>query len=252
MRQDIRQFIQPDGQILAYRQRQGQIGSAQVMFLSGFRSDMDGTKAQALDDLAASLGFGLTRFDYFGHGQSSGDFSDGTIGRWRADTLAMLDERTDGPQILVGSSMGGWLALLAALARPDRVKALILIAPAPDFTEKLMWPSLDATARDQIMTHGYFAQASAYADAPTIITRQLIEEGRAHLILDRPINLHCPIRIVQGMKDPDVPWRHALSLVDSLAGPDVTLTLIKDGDHRLSRPQDLDILAQLLKDAITV
>ena len=173
---------------------------------------------------------------------ATGDFTLGTIGRWREDTLAVLDDLTHGPQILVGSSMGGWLALLAALARPDRVKALVLIAPAPDFTQKLMWPGLGADAQAQIMAMGSYAQPSSYASEPTIITRQLIEEGQSHLILDQPLEIQCPVRILQGMEDPDVPWSHALALVDVLTHKDVRLTLIRDGDHRLSRSQDLAIL----------
>jgi pimeloyl-ACP methyl ester carboxylesterase len=246
---NLQTLVQSDGEAIAYRLRpassQNTAHQPGVIFLAGFRSDMTGTKAEAIDQLAQAHGFNFLRFDYFGHGASTGAFVNGTIGRWLADSLSVLDHLSQGPQILVGSSMGGWLALLAALARPDRVKGLVLIAPAPDFTQKLMWPSLSLEAKTAIQAVGQYALPSAYADEPTIITRHLIEEGRDHLILDHPIPLTCPVRILQGMRDPDVPWQHALSLVQAL-GDDVELTLIKDGDHRLSRPQDLGLLDRTL------
>jgi alpha-beta hydrolase superfamily lysophospholipase len=213
-----------------------------LVWLGGFRSDMRATKAQTLADWALEHGRAFLRFDYTGHGESGGRFEEGTISLWLADTLAMIAAATDGPQILIGSSMGGWLALLAA----DRLAAagnppagLVLIAPAVDFTERLLWTGLSAQARRAIETTGVYLRPSAYAPEPVPITRALIEDGRRHLMLDGAIRSHCPVHILQGMQDPDVPWRHAMTLVEHFAEDPVTLTLIKDGDHRLSRPQDL-------------
>lgn len=214
------------------------------MFLCGFRSDMTGTKASFLDTHCAARGLGLLRFDYSGHGRSSGEFTDGTIGRWTEEAVAVLDRAGDGRWILVGSSMGGWVMLLAALARPERVAGLIGIAPAPDFTERLIWNALSAAQRSEMMTRGRLEMPSQYADTPTILTRNLIEEGRDHLLLPSPIGLRCPVRLLHGMADPDVPHALSLELADRLLSDDVRVTLIKDGDHRLSRPQDLALLAQ--------
>ena len=216
-----------------------------VVFLPGFRSDMEGSKAIALRDHCAATGRALLRFDYGGHGASAGRFEDGTIGQWAADAIAVLDALTEGPQLLVGSSMGGWIALLAARARPARVAGLIGLAPAPDFTSELMWPAFTEAQRTEIMENGVLHLPSQYGE-PTPITRALIEDGPRHNLLDAPIPLRCPVRILQGMRDPDVPWRHALRLVDALEGADVRLHLIKDGDHRLSRPEDLALLTQTL------
>ncbi|WP_270938180.1 alpha/beta hydrolase [Falsiroseomonas oryzae] len=216
-----------------------------VVFLPGFRSDMQGSKALALREHCAARGRALLRFDYSGHGESAGRFEDGTIGQWAADAIAVFDALTEGPQVLVGSSMGGWIALLLARARPDRVAGLIGIAPAPDFTETLMWPAFDAAQRAEIMERGVLHLPSQYGE-PTPITRALIEDGPRHNLLHAPIPLRCPVRILHGMRDPDVPWRHALRLVEALEGDDVRLHLIKDGDHRLSRPEDLRLLAQTL------
>lgn len=216
-----------------------------VMFLPGFRSDMGGTKALALRDHCAARGQALLRFDYSGHGESAGRFEDGTIGRWAQDALAVFDALTEGRQILVGSSMGGWIATLLARARPDRVAGLLLLAPAPDFTEALMWPAFAPEQRVALMRDGVIHLPSQYGE-PTPVTRALIEDGKRHLLLDAPIPLHCPVRILQGMADPDVPWRHALRLVEALESTDVRLHLIKDGDHRLSRPEDLALLGETL------
>jgi pimeloyl-ACP methyl ester carboxylesterase len=214
-----------------------------VVFLPGFRSDMEGSKAIALRDHCAATGRAMLRFDYGGHGASAGRFEDGTIGQWAADAIAVLDALTEGPQLLVGSSMGGWIALLVARARPGRVAGLIGLAPAPDFTTALMWPAFSDAQRAEIMENGVLQLPSQYGE-PTPITRALIEDGPRHNLLDAPIPLRCPVRILQGMRDPDVPWRHALRLVDALEGADVRLHLIKDGDHRLSRPEDLTLLTQ--------
>jgi pimeloyl-ACP methyl ester carboxylesterase len=209
---------------------------------------MNGTKAQALDAWAAARGHAYLRFDYFGHGASSGAFRDGTITRWRDDALAVLDHLCHGPQVLVGSSMGAWIALLVALARPEKIAALFLLAPAADFTEALIWERMSPDIRREVMEHGEWQRPSAYGDGPYPITRALIEDGRRHLLLEAPIEPGCPVHILQGMKDPDVPWQHALKLLEALSG-NPTLTLIKNGDHRLSTPEDLTRIAAAL-DAI--
>ncbi len=219
-----------------------------ILFLGGFRSDMTGIKAQHLADYARRHGRSYVRFDYQGHGADATRFEAGTIGLWRDDALAVLDELTEGPQILVGSSMGGWLALLAALARPDRVAGLVLIAPAIDFTEALLWPRLDDGQRMRLAEAGRLVIPSGYDPAGYVITRELVEEGRRHLLLAAPIPVHCPVRLIHGMEDADVPWRHALLLVEALADGDVVLTLVKDGDHRLSRPQDLARLERMIEE----
>ena len=236
-------FIREDGETIAYLRRAGK--SPGVVWLGGFHSDMNGTKAQALDVWAEARGQAYLRFDYFGHGASSGAFRDGTITRWRDDALAVLDRLCDGPQVLVGSSMGAWIALLVARARPDKLAALLLLAPAADFTEALVWPRMSPEIRAEIMERGEWQRPSAYGDGPYPITRALIEDGRRHLLLDAPIELACPVHIIQGMEDPDVPWQHALKLLETLSGTS-TLTLIKNGDHRLSTDEDLArILAAL-------
>lgn len=228
---------------IAYARRTG-VGPG-VVWLGGFRSDMFATKAEALDAWAASCGRAFLRFDYSGHGLSSGRFEDGTLSRWLEETLAIVAAASDGPQILVGSSMGGWLALLAARkleAMSQPLAGLVLIAPAVDFTERLMWASFDAAARRAIETDGVYRRPSAYSPEPVPITRGLIEDGRKHLMLDGLIRSHAPVHILQGMRDDDVPWRHAMTLVEHFAGDPVVVTLIKDGDHRLSRPKDVERL----------
>ncbi len=214
-----------------------------VVFLPGFRSDMQGSKAIFLRDHCAARGQAFLRLDYSGHGESDGRFEDGTIGQWAADALALFDALTEGPQILVGSSMGGWIALLIARQRAARLAGLIGIAPAPDFTETLLWPALPAEARQALMRDGIIQLPSQYGE-PTPVTRALIEDGKRQSVLDAPIDLPCPVRILQGMADPDVPWRHAIRILDTLAQGDARVTLIKDGDHRLSRPEDLRLLAE--------
>ena len=213
-------------------------------------SDMTGTKARTLDQFCAARGQAYLRFDYFGHGASSGAFADATVGRWKADTLAVLDGLTAGPQVLVGSSMGGWLMLLAALARTVRICALVGIAAAPDATEALMWPRLPQSARDTIMAEGAVRVPSDYAPEGYLITRRLIEEGRGHLITDRPIPIRCPVRLLHGMRDKDVPWETSLRLAGRLESDDVRLLLVKDGDHRLSREADLALLQATLEPLI--
>ena len=214
-----------------------------MVWLGGFRSDMTGTKAQALADWATASGRAYLRFDYLGHGESSGDFrAKGTITRWREDALAVLDELVDGPAVLVGSSMGGWIACLAAMARPERVAAMVLVAPAPDFTEKLMAPEIPPDGRAALAADGVWLRPSDYGD-PYPITRALLEDGARWSILGaEPVPITAPVRVLQGAADPDVPWRHALELAQAIKGDDVVFSLIKDGDHRLSRPQDIERL----------
>ncbi|VAV98330.1 2-hydroxymuconic semialdehyde hydrolase [hydrothermal vent metagenome] len=224
-----------NGQIICYAKVDG--AGPSIVWLGGFRSDMCGTKAEFVHQLAVEKGLSFVRFDYFGHGSSSGEFADGSISQWRNDVLQVIDKLTQGPLILLGSSMGGWLALLAALARPERVKALVLVAPAPDFTRALLWEQLDAQAQQQIMQSGCWMQPSAYGPVP--ITRKLIEDGDQHILLDKPISFFGPVRILQGQADTDVPWQHALQLTQVLRSQDVVFTLSKSGDHSLSQPDDL-------------
>ncbi|MDI1365298.1 MAG: alpha/beta hydrolase [bacterium] len=240
-------LLRADKQRIAYRRVAGE--GPTVVWLGGFHSDMTGTKAQVLADQAQATGGAFVRFDYFGHGQSDGAFRDGTISRWREDALAVIDDLTEGPLVLVGSSMGGWLACLAAIARPERVKALVLIAPAPDFTEKLMAPRLPAKALAVIAEQGEWTRPSDYDEDGYPITRALLEDGARWSILPGPVPIEVPVRVLQGGADPDVPWSHALDLTNALESQDVVFTLIKDGDHRLSRPQDLERLVAAVSEA---
>lgn len=227
-----------DGETIAYTKVDATANSPTLVWLSGFNSDMSGSKALAVRDWAEETGFGYLAFDYFGHGQSSGDFAKGTISRWREDCLTAVDELTDGPLVLVGSSMGGWMALLTALARTDRVEAMLLIAPAPDFTEKLLWKELSGAAQEEIAHNGFWMRPSDYGE-PYPITRDLIADGKHWSILDAPIELSMPVTILQGKMDPDVPWTHALKVQEKIVSPDCDFHLIKDGEHRLSRPEDI-------------
>ncbi|WP_043833595.1 alpha/beta hydrolase [Muricoccus aerilatus] len=218
-----------------------------VVFLGGFRSDMEGTKALHLRDACAARGRAFLRLDYSGHGASGGDFEAGTIGTWAEDAALVIEARAPGPLVLVGSSMGGWIALLLARRLGEaRVRGLIGLAAAPDFTEALIRPALTEEHRATLERDGVLRAPSEYGE-PIPITRRLLEEGVAHLLLPGPIPYTGPVRLLQGMADPDVPWAHALRLVEALPGPDVELTLIKDGDHRLSRPQDLALLLRVLE-----
>ena len=221
-----------------------------LFWLGGFKSDMRGTKGEALAAWAAQQERACVRFDYAGHGESSGDFADCTIGGWLEDSLAVFEAFCRGPQVVVGSSMGGWLALLmlrALRSRPPVARSavaagVVLIAPAVDFTEVLMWQQFPAEVQQLITREGAWERPSAYDEQPYRITRQLIEEGRQHLLLGGMIETGCPVRILQGVADPDVPWDHSIELVSHLAQDDVVLTLVKDGDHRLSRPEDIERL----------
>jgi pimeloyl-ACP methyl ester carboxylesterase len=216
---------------------------AGLVWLGGFRSNMRGEKASHLDGVAAAAGRACLRFDYSGHGESEGAFERATIGTWLEESLAAFRTLTEGQQILVGSSMGGWLALLVARALAEsgdaRVQGLVLVAPAVDMTEKLIFERMTRAARAQLERKGVWLRASPYEPQPHPISREFIEEGRRHLLFGGAIRSHCPVHILQGMQDQAVPWRHALALVEHMPGDPVTLTLIKDGDHRLSRPQDL-------------
>lgn len=217
-----------------------------VVFLGGFMSDMTGTKATALEAFCRDRGQAFLRFDYFGHGSSSGAFTEGTIGRWAEDAIAVLDHLTEGPQILVGSSMGGWIALLAALARPQRVAGLVGVASAPDFTEDLLWEPISPEDKAALMRDGVHYAPSDF-EAPYPITLRLIEEGRDHLLLRGPIGLTCPVRLVHGMKDPDVPYQTSIRLAERLESDDVTVTLVRNGDHRMSEPAQLAHLFRALQ-----
>lgn len=232
--------FEQDGVRLALERRVGRAPT--FVWLGGFKSDMAGTKAEAVASWAYDREQGFVRFDYFGHGQSDGAFEDGTISRWLSDVLAVIDRATEGSLVLVGSSMGGWLALLAARARPERIGGLLLIAPAADFTERLMWAAMGADERAQLMTNGRFEEPSQYSPDPNVITRALIEDGRSHLLMDRPYPFAGAVRILQGGADPDVPETHVRALAALIESPDLSFDLIPDGDHRLSRPQDLERL----------
>ena len=227
----------PDGETIAYHVLEGKAPG--VMVLGGLMSDMSGTKALALEAHCRAQGRAFTRFDYFGHGESSGAFTDGTIGRWHADTLQVLDCVAQGPQILVGSSMGGWQMLLAARARPERTAGMIGVAAAPDFTDDLMWNQFDDGMKARLEEEGIVYLPSDYEDTPYPVSRALIEDGRDHMLLRAPLALDCPLHLIQGMADKDVPWQMAVRIAEAVAGGDVTVTLVKDGDHRLSRDADL-------------
>lgn len=226
---------------LAWRRVEGE--GPTLIWFGGFRSEMTGTKAEALAAWARARGRDFLRFDYFGHGASDGDFEAGTITRWRADALAVVDELTFGPIVLAGSSMGGLLACLAALARPERIAGLLLIAPAADFTERLMKPGLPPEALAAIEREGVWRRPSEYEPTGYPITRALLEDGARWSILPGPLDIAAPVRVLQGGADPDVPWRHALELAQAIRSDDLVFTLIRDGDHRLSRPADLARLA---------
>jgi len=243
------EFIAVEGARIAVRRRAGKNPGA--VWLGGYRSDMTGTKAEALDGWAVREARAFVRHDYSGHGESGGRFEDGTISRWLAESLAVFHRFTSGPQILVGSSMGGWIALrmvqeLARAGEGGRVAGLLLLAPAPDFTVELMEPALTEAQRRDLDQKGYFEEHSQYSPEPNVYTRALFEDGRRNRVLDGLIDTHCPVHILQGMEDPDVPHALALKLVQHLPADDVTLSLIRDGDHRLSRPQDIAMMLAAL------
>ncbi|HXT08353.1 MAG TPA: alpha/beta hydrolase [Roseiarcus sp.] len=235
---------------IAYRFRpRGETAKPGILWLGGFKSDMESTKALALDAFCAREGRPCLRFDYSGHGVSGGDFEQGTIGRWLEESLAIVRAVCEGPYVFVGSSMGGWIALLAArelaaAGEAGRLARLVLIAPAVDFTEALLWPRLPEAGRQAILREGRYEHPSAYSPAPYVYTRALVEDGRRRLLLGGVVRSHAPVRILQGMKDPDVPYQHAMTLVEHMPMDPVTLTLIRDGDHRLSREEDIRLLVE--------
>jgi pimeloyl-ACP methyl ester carboxylesterase len=242
---DLPEFLpRPDGARIAFRRVAGTAPG--IVFLPGLRSDMAGTKAGHLDQYCRRRGLAYVRFDYFGHGASSGEFAQGSVGRWSEDALAVIDELTLGPQILVGSSMGGWIMLLAARARPERVHALVGVAAAPDATEDLLWRRLDASQRHELMTSGSVTVPSEYDPAGYTYHLGLIEDGKRHLLLRTPLAMDWPVRLLHGMRDASVPWQTSLRLAEQLTSRDVSLILVKDGDHRLSTEADLARLAATL------
>lgn len=232
-------LVRADGVALAWAHLPGT--KPTIIFLPGFHSNMAGSKALALRDYCANHGHAMLRLDYSGHGASGGAFEDGSIGQWAQDAQAVIEDRVQGRMILVGSSMGGWIALLLSRLFGTRVAGLVGIAAAPDFTETLMWDSMAPIERKALMEKGQISIPSEYG-TPLVITRALIEDGRNHLVLGRPISLDAPIRLLQGQRDPDVPWETALKIAAQVTSDDVQVVLIKDGDHRLSRPSDLALL----------
>lgn len=233
-----------DGATLAYHRSSG--AAPGVIFLGGFTSDMTGIKATTLEHWCRGRGQAFVRFDYSGHGASPGRFADGTIGRWAEEALAVLDRLTEGPQLLVGSSMGAWLMLLTALARPERIAGLLGLACAVDFTEYLLWERLDEPWRERLRRERVISLPSPYGE-PYIIAMNLLEEATQHRLLDRPeLPITCPVRLIHGMGDADVPWRISTQVAEKLASPDVRVVLVKDGEHTLSREQDLRLLTKTL------
>lgn len=242
--------IDVDGVSIALRHLDGKAPGA--VWLGGYRSDMLGTKAEWLADWACRSGRSFLRHDYSGHGESGGDFADGTISSWLNQSLAVFRSFSKGSQVLVGSSMGAWIALrmveeLRKAGEGDRIAGLVLIAPAPDFTVELVEPTLTASQKDDLATKGYFEEPSDYAPNPYIYTRALMEDGRRNRVMHRPIDTHCPVHILQGLADPDVPHAHALKLASLMPADDVTVSLVPNGDHRLSRPQDLEMLTKAVE-----
>ncbi len=247
------EFIEVEGNRIALRHQAGRAPG--VVWLGGYKSDMLGTKAETLAEWSAGEGRAFLRHDYSGHGESGGAFADGTISKWLAESLAVFRGFTEGPQILVGSSMGAWIALrmndeLNKAGEGDRVAGLVLLAPAPDFTAELIEPELTEAQRKDLAEKGYFEEPSEYSPEPYVYTRALIEDGRKNLVMSGPIHTHCPVHIIQGLADPDVPHSHALKLMSLLPADDATLSLVPDGDHRLSRPQDLELIKRAVGEII--
>ncbi|HEX9702856.1 MAG TPA: alpha/beta hydrolase [Rhodospirillales bacterium] len=235
-------LTRPDGATIAYHRSAGRAPG--VMFLTGFKSDMTGGKALALEAYCRKRGQAFVRFDYFGHGASSGAFEKGTIGRWADDAVHVLDDLTEGPQVLVGSSMCGWIMLLAALRRPGRIAGLVGTAAAPDFTEDLIQTLMTPIQRADLKRQGYAEIVNPYDPAPYRITQTLIDDGREHLLLRSEIPLDCPVRLIHGTHDEDVPWRTSQRIAEKIRSTDVELLIVKNGDHRLSEPKDLDRLCR--------
>ncbi|WP_417319891.1 alpha/beta hydrolase [Emcibacter sp.] len=233
-----------NGRRIAYHKIEGK--GPTVIFFGGFMSDMEGSKALALEEHCRLRGQAYIRFDYSGHGSSSGEFRDGTIGAWKEDALAVVERLTEGPVLIIGSSMGGWTGLLVGLEVKDRLAAFIGIAPAPDFTRELMWDKYSPEIQAKLKQDGYYLEPSEYSDAPYVISYRLIEEGDNHLLLGGPIELECPVRLLHGMKDEDVPFRWSQRISDALTTEDVVITYVKNGDHRLSSDRDLERLCATL------
>jgi len=241
--------------MIAYHHLQGTSDKPGIMWLGGYRSDMQGTKAIELEAHAQHLGIASTRHDYSGHGESGGEFAAGTISAWLEQSLAVMEQVTSGPQILVGSSMGAWVALrmveeLRKKGQSDRVAGLMLLAPAPDFTVELMEPELTDAQKQDLETKGYYEEPTPYGPDPNIFTKALFDDGRLNRTMGKSIDTHCPIHIIQGQQDPDVPWQHAQRLYELMSKDDASLTYVKEGDHRLSRPEDIALMKRVLDDLI--
>lgn len=235
---------------LAYQLQRGRKGAPNVLFIGGYASDMTGTKAEFLAERCAVAGFTFLRFDCRGHGQSSGNFIDGTIGDWFDDASMIFDQRTEGPQIIIGSSMGGWLAMMLALKYPERVRALIGIAAGPDFTEDMVVPEMTREQQVHLERDGVMYAEASPPYPPLPFTKRLIDEAKAHLLLRKPLSIKCSVRLLQGMQDKDIPWQHAMKIADVLKNGDVRLYLVKDGEHRMSRPEDLDLLWRTIEEFV--
>ncbi len=253
IRQDITIAYRHDGAV------DSENGPTGLFWLGGFMSDMEGSKATVLADLTEQENRPCLRFDYSGHGSSTGQFRDGTISTWLEESVAVFRSQTSGPRILIGSSMGGWLALLLyryfQQNEPDvanRIKGIVLIAPAADMTQKLMWDKYADAARSEITENGFYAEPSDYGDEPYVITRDLIEDGKQHCLMDIGMSVSCPVRILQGEDDPDVPWQHGAKVFQCIKGNDVAFTLIKSGDHRLSTPQNLVTIKQTCQQLMAI
>lgn len=240
----IETITRSNNETIAYHKSGGQSDDQKpgVVFLGGSQSNMNATKAMAISQFCEKDGRACVRFDYYGHGQSSGEYKDGTIGHWLDDTLAIIDKTTTGPLILVGSSLGGWLMFLAALLRPERVVKLVGISAAPDFTEELMWHEMTGAQKTEVMEKGLIKLPSGYPDSPYIIAKKLIEEARQHLLLGNPIDIHCPVHLFQGMQDDEVPTDYPIRIAELLASADVTITMVKDATHGFSKPNQLNLI----------
>jgi len=237
-----------EDEYIAYHKIEGKENKPTIIFLGGFMSDMSGTKATELEKHCKNKNYSFIRFDYFGHGQSSGKFTDGTIGKWKQNALDVIDNLTTGKLLLVGSSMGGWLMMLAALERKERVAALLGIASAPDFTEELIWKKMDKDARKQLKENGVYNLKSDFGDDPYPITDNLIKEGRKHLILNDNIKIDCPVRLLHGMLDDDVPSSFSIMLGQQLTTDNMCINLVQKGDHRMSEPDDIGLIVETLDD----
>lgn len=236
----------PQGRRLAHNRSPGK--GPGVVFLGGFKSDMEGSKARFLEDWARAKGRAFLRFDYSGHGISGGDFEAGCIGDWRDDARAVIEALTDGPQVLVGSSMGGWISLLLAREMPGRIAGLVTIAAAPDFTVTTWERELTEAQRDEVRRTGRTEMPSGYADNPYVFTARLFEDGARQRVMDKPLSLPFPTRLLQGTADPDVASQTAIDLLNHATGPDIRLVLVKGADHRFSTPDCLDLIARSVED----